>query len=333
MKGLRKRAGVLAAVALRAMSSLAGCSKDFTVDNNKVAAVVGDSEITLGLLNFYARYDQAGFESSYGSYYGDKMWKLELTEGTTLEESEKEGVLDALKQAIILENHMEEYGVSITAEDMAKFETVADKFIEANGEAAALVSGDKAVIVEFLRLCTIQERMYNAMVADVSTEVPDEEAAQKKLAYLGFTETDAVSLEDALKEAEEFLAQAKERGDLIELAEEQEAPANLLNYDDSTTTIAKEIMDAANALQDGEFAEIVKKDKSYYVVQLVSSFDKEATEIKKEQIVQERQDAKFDELYGEWVKSVEVTVYDEIVEEISLHGLKVTDKVEQKENK
>lgn len=328
MKGLRKKAVVLAAVAALAMSSLAGCSRDFTVDNNKVAAVVGDSEITLGVLNFYVRYDQIGFESYYGSYFGDNLWRVEVSEGVTLAESEKETAIDVISQAYILEDHMSEYGVEITAEDVAKFEAVADKFIEANGEeACALISATKENIVEVLRLYEINARMYAAMVADVSTEVSDDEAAQKKLAYLGFTETETITLEDALKEAEEFLAEAKKIGSLEKVAEEQQAPAHVLNYDDKTDTIAKEIMDAANALKEGEFAEIVKKDKSYYVVQLVDEFDEAATKAKKEEIVQGRQDDKFEEIYSAWEKAVEVTVNEDVVDEIDLHGLKVTAKV------
>ena len=332
MKGLRKRAVVLAAVAALAMSSLAGCSRDFTVDNNKVAAVVGDSEITLGVLNFYVRYDQISFESYYGAYLGDNLWRVEASEGVTLEESAKNSALTILSQMYILEDHMSEYGVEITAEDKAMFESVADAFIEANGEEkCTLISATKENIVEVLKLYTISERMYEAIVADVSTEVSDDEAAQKKLAYLGFTANDNITEEDALKEAELFLEEAKKSGDLMKVADEQKAPAYEVNYDDKTTSVAKEIMDAANALEEGQFAEIVKKDKSYYVVQLVSEFDKEATDAKKAEIVKERQDTKYDEVYTKWDKAAEVKINEDVAEDINLHGLKITAKAKKTE--
>ena len=331
MKGLRKRAIVLAAVATLAMSSLAGCASDYTVDNDKVAVVVGDTEITLGVLNFYLRYDQAQIEAMYTSVLGDDVWKAELSEGKTYEATEKETVIESLKQMYILEDHMEEYGVTFTEDELAEIEKAAEAFIEANGEAAALVSGDKANIEEVLRMCAIATKMYDAMVADVSTEVEDSEAAQKKLAYLGFTESETVTLEQAKEEAEIFLAKAKQKGDLMETAEAEEKNAYEYTFDSETTLIAEEMVAAADKLKEGEFAEIVEADNIYYVVQLVSEFDEEATEDKKAEIVAQRQYDEYESIYEEWKAATTTTVYDDVVAEISMHGLKVNIKAEEVE--
>ena len=323
MKGLRKKAVVLAAVTAFAMSSLAGCASDYSVDNNKVAVVVGDSEISLGVVNFYLRYDQANIEEAYASALGENFWKTEISEDYTFEENEKESVINALTQMYILEDHMEEYGVEITSDELAAIEKAADDFIAANAETASLVSGDKEVIKEVLRMCTISTKMYMAIIADVSTEVSDFEAAQKKLAYLGFTETDVVTLEQAKEEAELFLEEAKTNGDLIATAEAQEAPAHEYTFDSNTTAIAEEIVAAADKLKEGEFAELVEADNIYYVVQLVSEFDEEATEAKKEEIVATRQNEKFESVYKPWQEATTIVIDDDVVADISLHGLKV----------
>lgn len=332
MKGLRKKAVVLTTVVALAMTSLMGCARDLSVDNDKVAAVVGDSEITLGVLNFYLRYDQSSIEAAYGSTLGDNFWKSEIEEGYTLEENEKESVINRLAQMYILEDHMEEYGVTITEEDLAKIEAAADEFIAAHDEETnKLLSADKEIIKEVLRMCTVSVRMYNAIIADVSTEVSDEEAAQKKLAYLGFTETETVTLEQAKEEAELFLEEAKENGDLMALAEEQQAPAHEYTFDSSTTALAKEIVEAADKLEEGEFAELIEAENDiYYVVQLISEFDEDATETKKEQIVAERQNEKFEEVYKPWQDSTPIVIDDTVVDDISLHGLKVILKEEEK---
>lgn len=330
MKGLRKKAVVLAAVSALAMSSLAGCASDYSVDNNKVAVVVGDSEITLGVLNFYLRYDQSNIEAMYGTSLGENFWKMELAEDFSFEENEKESIMSSLAQMYILEDHMDEYGVEVTAEEMEEIEAAADAFIEANGEEVSkLVSGDKEVIKEVLRICTISAKMYQEIIKDVPTEVSDFEAAQKKLAYLGFTETENVSLEEAKKEAELFLEEAKEKGDLIKIAEEQQAPAHEQTFDSKTTIIAEEIVEAANKLKEGEFAEIVEADNIYYVVQLISEFDEEATEAKKVEIVQTRQSEKFQEVYKPWQDGTTIAIDDDVVKDISLHGLKVEALIEE----
>ena len=330
MRGLRKKAVVLAAVATLAMSSLAGCASDYTVDNDKVAVVVGDSEVKLGVVNFYLRYQQSNLENMYTSALGEDAWKIVVTEeGETYEDVEKETAITALTQTYVLEDHMEEYGVTITEEELAEIEKAADTFVEANGEAAASVSGDKEIIKEVLRLCKINQKMYDAMIADVSTEVSDEEAAQKKLAYLGFTETDTVTLEEAKEEAVEFLEEAKQNGSLLEAAEAQGDTAREYTFDSEDTLIAEQIIEAADKLKEGEFAQLITADDIYYVVQLISEFDEEATEEKKAEIVENRQYEAFESAFTEWLEATEITINDDVISDISLHGLKVTAKVEE----
>ena len=333
MRGLRKKAVVLAAVAALAMSSLTGCSGDYAVDNNKVAVTVGDSEITLGALNFYLRYDQSGIEQVYGSALGDGFWKIEVTEGCTFEENEKESLINAMTQMCILEDHMSELGVSLSADELSKIEKAADAFIAANAEEArALVSGEKDIIVDVLKMCTISKLTYEEIIKDVSTEVADADAAQKKLAYLGFTKSSTLTLEQAKAEAELFLKEAKESGDMVKLATEQQAPVHEYTFDSKTTELSKEIVAAADKLKEGEFAELLQVDDKYYVVQLISEFDKDATEAKKASIVAERQDKKFQEVYKPWKEATKVVINDKAIEEISLHGLKVN-MLEKKEQK
>lgn len=47
-------------------------------------------------------------------------------------------------------------------------------------------------------------------------------------------------------------------------------------YGADSTTPAEEVRTAADALKDGELAEIVETDTGYYAVQMVSTFDEDA---------------------------------------------------------
>ena len=331
MRGLRKKAVVLAAVAALAMSSLTGCSGDYAVDNNKVAVTVGDSEVSLGVVNFYLRHEQAGIEAAYAQSLGESFWKTEISDGYSFEENQKESVINAFTQMYILEDHMADYNVTLTEDELAKIEKAAADFVANNAEETnKLVSGDVEIVKEVLKMCKISVKMFDAIVADVSTEVSDEEAAQKRLAYLGFTKTDNITLEEAKKEAELFLEEAKEKGGILELAKEQQAPAHEYTFDSKTTEISKEIVAAADKLKEGEFAEIVESNGIYYVVQLISEFDKEATEAKKTEIVTTRQNEAFQKVYEPWQKATTIVIDDKALADISLHGLKVAPKKEEK---
>ncbi|MDY2700309.1 MAG: peptidyl-prolyl cis-trans isomerase, partial [Lachnospiraceae bacterium] len=73
----------------------------------------------------------------------------------------------------------------------------------------------------------------------------------------------------------------------------------------------EEVRTAADELADGECSTIIETDSGYYIVQMVSTFDREATDSRKEAIVQERKNALYDEKYAELAEAHSFTVNDE----------------------
>ena len=118
------------------------------------------------------------------------MWTQEVSEGKTYEDNVKDSVMDALQQMYILEDHMAEYEVVLTDEEKSAIQEAAKKFDEGNElEAKELVSGETEYVERVLTLLTIQKKMTDAVTKDVSTEVSDEEAAQKSMQYVSFPYT------------------------------------------------------------------------------------------------------------------------------------------------
>ena len=132
MKKIMKKVVALVAVTAISATTLVGCASGSNVDNSEVVATVGDTQITAGVANFYLRHQQAGMESVYSAYFGDNFWGTEFIEGVTYESDMKQQVIDSLHEFYVLEDHMEEYGVTITDEELAAMEKAADNFIAAN---------------------------------------------------------------------------------------------------------------------------------------------------------------------------------------------------------
>ena len=354
MKGLRKRIIALAAVAALAMTSLVGCAG---VKDSEIAATVGDSKITAGMFNFYARYQQPSFEEYYVSYMNYQQqqqlgsvqyetvmdWSQEQEEGVTLEESYKKDIMTTLQNFFILEDHMKEYEVSLSEEELAAIDAAADAFDKANADdVKEKVSADKETVKEVLRLMTIGEKMYQAIIATVDTEVSDEEAAQKKMQYMSFSTTktaeDGTSSEMTEDEiaavktkADDFLTGAKANGNLEAYATETGAQSSALTFDAENTSLPEEVIKAADALEEGAFSEVIETESGYYVVQLTSLLDREATDAEKENVVKERQSDKYTETLEGWTKDTEIKVFDKVVKKIDLQGLEVKAKAEEKE--
>lgn len=110
-----------------------------------------------------------------------------MSENETWEENAKKDILKNLEIMYVLEDHMKDYNVTLTDEETAGIEKAAKAFVKANGKKEMeAVSGDEETVKRVLTLITIQERMREAMIADVDTNVSDKEAAQKSMEYVSF---------------------------------------------------------------------------------------------------------------------------------------------------
>lgn len=334
MKGLGKKIVALAAVATLAMTALTGCAES-TLDNKETIAVVDETKITAGVANFYLRYQQVAVESIYKQMVGEDLWITEIEAGSTYEDLVKEDAMESLVELYILKAHMKDYEVALTEEDNAAVKEAADAFIKANkSEALEKISGEKDIVKEVMELITISEKMHDAIGAEVDREVSDEEAALKKMTYVQIkttaTSDDGATINmsddeiaDAKKEAEEILKNAKESGDLLAYAETTEHKGTELAFNAESTAIAAEAIKAADALKEGEFAELVEAEDGFYIIQLTSLLDREATDANKKDILQKEKDEYYTKIYDAWREEAKVDIKNKVLDKISFQRLEI----------
>lgn len=333
----------LGLAALVMVGMLSGCSQK--LDNDEVAITMGDTQITAGVANFYARYQQAQYETYYASFMGEDMWENEVEDGKIYEDTVKEGIIESLETLYLLEAHMGEYDVTITEEEKESIKQAAEGFVDANEEdEKAAVSGDVSIVEKVLELLTIQEKMYDVMVADVDSEVSDDEAAQKKMTYVKFAlsttdeEGNSVDLtEDEIatlkEEASDFAKSAKSEEDFSAFATAQGYEPAEATFDAESTTPAAEVIEVVDGLKEGECTEVIETETAYYVAKVESLLDREATDAKKASIVQERKDAQYQEITEGWIEEAKPVVNESVFKKMSFkkQGVLIKDTTTEEE--
>ena len=327
-------------VVVLAMGLMTGCGK---VDGTKTAITVNEDTISLGTANAYIRYQQCSnyyYLSAYGYVSeGSTFWDYEDEEtGETYGETYKEQWKENLIQMAVLRQHAEEYGVTVSDEEKTKISEAAAEFVSANGSVADWIGADQAAIEDMLELIYIQDKMHDPMIADVDTEVSDEEAAQKTITYSYISYTAEEDYTDEETSYEDYKAglvaqceqlidelnedSTSEMSDLATaISEDFTTTTSSYGSDTSDTSFDETVIEAANTLSDGEVYQEVLDNGSYlYVIKMVSTFDEEATETEKANIVSERQETAYDELLDSWVEAADTTV------DSCFDALKVTDK-------
>lgn len=359
MKLRKFTAPVLASVILAA-AAMSGCGNG--IDKNAVVATLDDQEITLGFANFMARYQQASYDSYYIGWMGEDMWSKDIYgNGSTFEEDVKTEIINNIEDLYVLANHMEDYNVEITEEDTAAMEKAADEFLANNSKKAiSQVGAEKDYIVEMLRLQTIQDRMYEAIIADVDTDVPDEEAAQRTFSYVqveratasqqgtadgetegesstadGETEGEssdnnataqqALSIMEEVQQATEVKVFADEAATDFESAAEDAGytvrTASYGSAEDTDSSFPEEVLKAADSLKEGEISGLIQTDSNYYVIRLDSEFDEDATESKRQSIISERRSEKYTDVLDEYKNDVKWEVKEDVWKKVKFDEL------------
>lgn len=227
--------GVLTAAV--ALSGLSGCGDSIVVDGTQTALVINDEKINLGKANFMLRYQQATMvnyyqtmSSMFGQQYSlsfDALADESDEDSPTVGENLKEDALTSIEQAFLMRQHASEYDVSLTDDEVAGAQEAAAAFVEDNdAETLTRLGVTQEDIQDVIEVYAIQSKMYDPMIADVDTEVSDEEAQQSRISYV------RVSTEGT---------ETDENGDTVELTDEEKAEKK---------EIAQRFLDALNASED-----------------------------------------------------------------------------------
>ena len=177
---LTKKVLALGLVLALTISGITGCKREAAVvDNKEVVMVVNGTEVTMGVANFFVRWQQSMVEGMYVSYMGENAWTLEMEDGVTYEQDMKDRLLEELQRMYIVTQHAEEYKVALSDQDVKDIEAAADSFVKENkDDAKKAVSGDKDVIIAYLKLLTLDQKMSDAIKAKADTNVTDKEAKE-----------------------------------------------------------------------------------------------------------------------------------------------------------
>ena len=262
-------------------------------------------------------------------------------DGATYQDTVKDSILESLENMYLMEQHMDEYEVSLSDEEKNAIKEAASEFDSANGlSEKEKVSGSTDNVERVLELLTIQKKVQDAIEAGADTEVSDEEAAQKSMQYVvfPFTTTDeegnSVDLTDEEKAelkttAESFAAGAAGAAAFAAYAAQQGQTSQAATFAGEPTTLPTQLVEAADALDEGETTGLVEGDNGYYVARGTSLLDREATDAKKQEIVSQRQQELLDDTIDGWREDADIEVHEKVWDKVDFTTLTVTMKQDE----
>ena len=319
-----KFAACAAVLSAAALTFAGGCGG---LNPNETAATLNGRAISLGLMNFAAQSEAVMYDAYYMPYYGTDMWTQDQGDGVTMANDVLDEVVVKVKREYLLDEHMADYGVTISDQELSAIDAAVEEFFAENSdEAIKKMGASKEVVREFLRLELVEKKTGDAIKATADTTVTDEEAAQRTFSYyrIELPEAESTDDEEADKVALDALAATiatAAKADFDSVADEYGQTVLTYSYGEDEESFDEKVIEAADALAEGEVSDLIKTDNDfYYVIRLDKEFDQEATDSRKEELAEEKKDEKLEEVISGYEEAASWTPNDAVIGKINFNN-------------
>ena len=330
--------------ALAAATLFTGCGS-LNPDATLVTINTGDGTkdtISLGYGNFVARYQQSMYDQYLLSYYGEGMWTTDMSgTGSTFEDDTKESVLEEMEEQYLAKSHAADYDITLSEEQNTAIAEAAAKFIADNSkETLEELGATEEYVKEYLEYRTYYSLVSEAAKEASDADITDEACWMRTFSYVSFdtsgtTDEEGNAVEFTEDEITDMKAQAKQLStseDFDATVEELGLTAQTYSYlkgEEEDTGMDMSIIEAAEALGEGEISDVIEVDGvGFYVIRIDADHDEEASQTKRESLQTEA----FDSLMETWKSAITWKVSDKAWSKVKFDALFQATQTEEAED-
>lgn len=278
-----------------------------------VVLKVGDEEVTYREVLIYLLQVKNKYEPSLGS----DIWSYPMSEDQTFEDMAKEELFNQITEIKIIKQQAKELDIQLEADEVEEIKTNVNSYLnKITKEDQEKYGITEDMVMTVLSDNYLAEKVFAITTKEVDTNISNEEAKQIRVQQiLVMTEgTDKNGTRIELNEQQK--ASALERANQLRSGALEEADYSSYaakNSDSATVeyTFGKgdypELESVAFALQEGQISNVITTSNGYVILKLISAYDEDATRVKKEEIIDEKENALFASKYKVWSEEYQVT--------------------------
>ncbi len=262
--------------------------------------VCTEAEGRLFLMNQKNRCEQA---------YGEKIWTVELEDGSSFADYMSDALRDFLVQLKTMALMAEERGISLSDEEESGISQAAAAYLDSIGEeASSYLSISLEETEELYRDYRLAERLAAQISSLVQDEISDDEARVIEVQQIVFSKISVsedgtrTALSDSqlasLRTQAQAAAERAAAGEAFATLQEEFSSEEGGSIEVRRGEMDSQWEETVFALDSGETSGVIETDEAFYVVRCVNNLLTKQTQANKETILEERRAARFYQEYN-----------------------------------
>lgn len=301
-----KCAAVLAAVTLL----MSGCqigNKDIVVSRaltNKQVFEIDRSECGLKEVMVYL----ANYQNIYGSAYTIDLWQHDFGDDS-LAKYVKDVTLAELTRVYCMDLLAESQGIVLSEDELSKVADAAREYYASLSiEEIAYMGVSEEDINEFYAHYALAQKLYNSLTNGVNEEVSDDEARVIEIMQIYVEDKeDAAEVNQKLANGDDFATVANNYNEL-----------SAIQVTVSRDEVPEEVETVAFELDNNQISGMIMVEDGYYFIKCLNKYNEELTEANKSNIVEKREKEAFDDVYNQFVSTLDSYLNEDVWNELQL---------------
>lgn len=249
------------------------------------------------------------YQNIYGTAYGMDLWEHDFGDDS-LVSYVKAVTMKELTRVYCMNLLAESREMTLSEEEEQKTaEAAKEYFASLSKEEAAYLGVSESDIQKYYARYATAQKLYHSLTEGVNAEVSDDEARVMEIMQIFVTDAaKATGVLAKLNGGEDFAALANNYNEL---------PGIQVHI--SRDDVPKEVEDVVFNMDNNEISGMITTDNGYYFVKCLNKYDEELTEANKSNIVEKREKEAFDDVYNEFVASLDSSVNESLWEDLELN--------------
>lgn len=338
MKNARLNRVILAFILIAAIVSFIGCKKN----ENKVLVTLNDKKLTLEdfLYDIYLiEAEGNAMEEYYRESLNSSYWDYEK-DGMTIRDAAKDAIFSRVIMYEILMDQAKKAGINLTESELAANEAAVDTVISSTTDISLAESGlTRELMIEGYNRISLGDKYYLSVSEDFAV---DESAIRSSLSAEDYREyiTECIYAPSVRSENQQLIeltadelknmqasiqAAADKLASGTDLSEIVSGDQNLKHY--NRNFIAgdripeQEYRDAAMALENGAYSQIITTSYGYYIIHMLDNHSESRYKQAVEDAIKAEEQSQFEKVYEELKKQYEIQFNTEAYNEIVIGSI------------